>query len=288
MCRSADISGTVANIAGLSSASVFLIRGRSSHGRPAPGEGASGRLADSSTDGTSLFGATGNTFGARTWSDGEAVIRLAPDLHRPTINGISSPLSDWEALDARDADLGGSNPLPLEVSGGGPPLILALGKDRKAYLLDRNNLGGIGGQLAVETVSERSIITAPATYPATDGIFVALQGEGIHCPTQARGLLTEDIAGPGLPSAITTAWCASVRGRGAPIVTTTDGHSNLIVWVLGAEGDNQLHGFRGDTGEPLFTGPQRAMSGLRHFQTLIATEDRLYVAADGNIYAFRF
>ena len=28
--------------------------------------------------------------------------------------------------------------------------------------------------------------------------------------------------------------------------------------------------------------------GLRHFQTLIATEDRLYVAADGSIYAFRF
>src|SRR3984893_4065881 len=33
-----------------------------------------------STDGRSLFVATGNTFGARTWSDGEAVIRLSPDL----------------------------------------------------------------------------------------------------------------------------------------------------------------------------------------------------------------
>jgi hypothetical protein len=233
-----------------------------------------------------LFVATGNTFGARTWSDGEAVIRLAPDLHRSDNKRDFFAPSDWEALDARDADLGGSNPLPLEVPGGGPPLILALGKDRKAYLLDRNNLGGIGGQLAVETVSERSIITAPATYPATDGIFVALQGEGIHCPTQARGLLTLKIR-PSFPSAITTAWCASLRGRGAPIVTTTDGRSNPIVWVLGAEGDNQLHGFRGDTGETLFTGPHQAMAGLRHFQTLIATEERLYVAADGVIYAFR-
>jgi hypothetical protein len=239
-----------------------------------------------STDGTSLFVATGNTFGARTWSDGEAVIRLAQDSHRSDDRRDFFAPSDWEALDARDADLGGSNPLPLEVSGGGPPLILALGKDRKAYLLDRDNLGGIGGQLAVETVSERSIITAPATYPATDGIFVALQGEGIHCPTQARGLLTLKIR-PSFPSAITTAWCASLRGRGAPIVTTTDGRSNPIVWVLGAEGDNQLHGFRGDTGETLFTGPHQAMAGLRHFQTLIATEERLYVAADGVIYAFR-
>jgi hypothetical protein len=113
------------------------------------------------TDGTSLFVATGNTFGARTWSDGEAVIRLAPDLHRSDDKRDFFAPSDWEALDARDADLGGSNPLPLEVPGGGPPLILALGKDRKAYLLDRNNLGGIGGQLAVETVSDRAIITAP-------------------------------------------------------------------------------------------------------------------------------
>src|SRR6202040_3761431 len=113
-----------------------------------------------STDGTSLFVATGNTFGARTWSDGEAVIRLAPDLHRSDDKRDFFAPSDWEALDARDADLGGSNPLPLEGSGGGTTLILALGKDRKAYLLDRNNLGGIRGQLAVKTVSERSIITA--------------------------------------------------------------------------------------------------------------------------------
>jgi len=30
------------------------------------------------------------------------------------------------------------------------------------------------------------------------------------------------------------------------------------------------------------------MRGLHHFQTLIAGEDRLYVAADGTIYAFAF
>ena len=71
-------------------------------------------------------------------------------------------------------------------------------------------------------------------------------------------------------------------------MTTTDGHSNAIVWVVGAEGDNQLHGFRGDTGEALVSAPLQAMTGLRHFQTLIATEDRIYVAADGTVYAFAF
>jgi hypothetical protein len=31
-----------------------------------------------------------------------------------------------------------------------------------------------------------------------------------------------------------------------------------------------------------------AMAGLHHFQTLIATKDRLYVGADGQVYAFTF
>ena len=90
----------------------------------------------------------------------------------------------------------------------------------------------------------------------------------------------------GTPPTITTAWCGALRGRGSPIVTTTDGHSNQIVWVLGSEGDNQLHAFRGDTGEPIFA--SEPLSGLRHLQTLIATQDRLYVGADGRIYAFSF
>ena len=73
---------------------------------------------------------------------------------------------------------------------------------------------------------------------------------------------------------------------GSPIATTTDGHPNPIVWILGAEGDNRLHAFRGDTREPLYA--SEPLSGLRHFQTLIAIQDHLYVAADGRIYAFRF
>jgi hypothetical protein len=75
-------------------------------------------------------------------------------------------------------------------------------------------------------------------------------------------------------------------GEGSPIVTTTDGRSNPIVWILGAQGDERLHGYRGDTGEPLYTSDP--MTGLRHLQTLLAAGDRLYVGADGRLYAFAF
>jgi hypothetical protein len=244
-----------------------------------------------SSDGHSLFVATGNTIGATAWGDGEAIFRLTPELRHDERPQAFFALSDWHTLDERDADLGGTNPLPLDVRPAGSPsaLVLALGKDGRAYLLDRNNLGGFGGSLAAETVSARPIRTAPAAYSAADGVFVAFQGEGAHCPTRNRdnNLTVLHIRG-GAPPSLATAWCGSFKGEGAPIVTTTDGRSNPIVWILGAEGDGRLHGYRGDTGEPLFAGGGLGdvMTGLRHFQSLLAAGDRLYVGADGRIYAF--
>jgi len=247
------------------------------------------------TDGKSLFFATGNTFDTKVWGDGEAVFRLGTDLRRSLSSQDFFAAADWRRLDERDADLGGTNPmlLDLPVPGGAQALVLALGKDGRAYLLDRRNLGGMGGALLVETVSPLPIRTAPATYPADDGAFVAFEGTGAHCSVRrgasANGLTVLKIRA-GSPPTIETAWCASPGGKGSPIVTTTDGHSNPIVWILGAEGDNRVHAFRGDTGEPLFAGGGSAelMTGLHHFQTLIAAEDRLYVAADGRIYAFAY
>jgi hypothetical protein len=245
-----------------------------------------------------LFVATGNTLGVRTWSDGEAVFRLMPDLRHEERPRVFFAPADWLSLDERDADLGGSNPLPLDIplgdapSGAGlKPLVLALGKDARAYLLDRNNLGGIGGGLASEAVSRYPIRTAPAVYPSGDGMFVAFQGQGARCPTARSGNdLTVLQIRAGEPPSLSIAWCGVFRGEGSPIVTTTDGRANPIVWILGAESNGRLHGYRGDTGEPLFAGggASDAMTGLRHFQTLLAAGDRLYVGADGRLYAFSF
>ena len=235
------------------------------------------------SDGISLYVATGNTVGARDWADGEAVFRLAPDLRHSERNSDFFAASDWRALDTRDADLGGTNPLPLDLPGG-PPVVLALGKDEKAYLLDRSNLGGFGGSLVTERVSTYPIRTAPAAYRAADAMLVALQGHGAPCPSGQGGDLTVLRIAASPRPAIAAAWCGAVSGAGSPIVTTTDGTANPIVWMLGAEGDNRLHGFRGDTGERLFASPP--LVGLRHFQTLIAADDRLFVGADGRLYAF--
>ena len=236
-----------------------------------------------SSDGSSLYVATGNTMETRQWDGGEAVIRLPPSLKFSGQSRDYFAPSDWRALDDGDADLGTT---PVEFSAGGVPLVLTLGKDRKAYLLDRSNLGGIGGALAQAEVSSRAILTATAVYPLGDAAAIAFAGAGSSCPAGSAGKGLTVLKITGKPPAIATAWCGAVDGRGAPIVTTTDGESNPIVWMLGAEGDDRLYAFRGDNGEKLFS--SAPLKGLRHFETLIATPQRLYIAADNTVYAFAF
>jgi outer membrane protein assembly factor BamB len=244
-------------------------------------------------DGAGLIFATGNTTGALRWGDGEAVFRLAPDLARSGRRQDFFAAADWRALDATDTDLGASNPVPLDVPAaqGVQPLVLQLGKDGRAYLLDRNDLGGIGGELAAPTVASNRVHASPAVYPAANGIMVAFEGRGTRCPIPvADDALTVVEIRAGAPPSLATAWCGAFSGRGAPIVTTTRGGSNPIVWILGAEGDNRLHGFRGDNGAVLFAGGGSGdqMTGLHHLQTLLAADGRLYVGADGRLYAFAF
>lgn len=235
----------------------------------------------SAADGA-LFFTTGNTEGAQQWADGEGVFRLGPDLaHTANPHDFFAP-ANWKTLDHEDLDMSGVGPLPIDFPDGARRL-LALGKDGMAYLLNRDDLGGIGGQIALLRVAGIPIITGPAFFPGEGRTLVAYQARRAVCPGGGTGAGIAAIAVTA--TTIAPAWCAPLDGRGAPIVTTLDGHSNPIVWVAGAEGDDRLHGFRGDTGQPLYTSPE-AVSGLRHFVTILAAEGRLYLAGDGRITAF--
>lgn len=239
-------------------------------------------------DGKDIFVTTGNTFNANTWMDGEAIIRLKPGLKHSTNSKDYFAPTNWQDLDNTDLDLGGTEALPLDiaVTNSSPAeRVLALGKDGNAYLADRTNLGGIGGQLAEVSVSTGSIRTAPAVYSTSSGTMVAFTNPGsTNCTGSSMTMLNIAASGNQL---ITEAWCQSFNGGGAPIITTTDGTSNPIVWVVGAEGDNVLHGYNALNGNVVFTGTQ-TMSGLHHFQTIMAANGHFYIGADSTVYAFTF
>jgi hypothetical protein len=241
------------------------------------------------TNGAVLYAATGNTFRASTWADGEAVIRLKPG---PTFSGqpvdYFAP-ADWRELDATDTDLGGSGPVLVEIPGARPTsVVVALGKNGDAYLLDRANLGGIGGSLSHRHVSEGPIINAAAAYTTAAGSYVVFRGRGTGCPMGQSGDLIALRMAPSSPPRIDVAWCAQAQGRGSPMVTTTDGRSETIVWSVAAEGDNRLRGFDGETGRPIFGGggAEDRMTLVRRFQTPIVAKGRIIVAADDQLVAF--
>ena len=237
------------------------------------------------SDGKELYFATGNTTGARTWGDGEAVFRLPPSLVFRGARGEFFAAKNWRQLNADDADLGGTAPVLFDA--GARHYALALGKDGNAYLLDREDLGGFGASLVSERVSSWRIITAAAEYPAAEGAMIAFEAPGSDCPRPAaQGDLTVIEVSAAAHPALTTAWCGTVSGRGAPIVTTTDGRHDPVVWVLGAQGDERLHGFQGYDGRPLFV--SQILPGLREFATPTVTQHRLYVGADDAVYAFAF
>ena len=233
-------------------------------------------------DGTNLFLATGNTGNTGgVWSGGEAIIRFQPG---PVFSGLTNDYwspTDWVTLDNMDWDIGGTGPLIVDVPGANPSnLVVALGKDKNAYLLNRNNLGGITAPVAVESISSSEIVQAAATYRTASGTYVVFNGNG-------NNLVTFRIT-PTSPPTIQNAWAESENGRGSPFVTSTDGTNNMVVWGIGAETGQRLYGFNGDTGATVFNGggANELMANTRHFQTAIAARGRIYVGTDNQVFAF--
>jgi outer membrane protein assembly factor BamB len=244
--------------------------------------GGSWAVSGVATDGTNPFIATGNTFGASAWSGGEAIIRFQSG---PVFSGQTGDYwapTNWIALDNGDTDLGGSGPLLVDVPGATPSqLVVSLGKDGNAYLLDRSDLGGVSVPRAQAHVANGPIIQSAASYRTALGTYVAF--------TSSSSQLSAFRITPSSPPTITSVWTASAGGRGSPFATSADGTNGAVVWVAGAEGDQKLHGFDGDTGAVLFAGggPNELMMGTRRFNTGIAARGRIYIANDNRVYAFK-
>ena len=233
------------------------------------------------SDGVNPFLATGNTVGTTVWTGGEAILRFQPGpVFSGSTNDYWSP-TNWHDLDNSDSDIGGTGPLIVDVPGASPSnLVVALGKDKNAYLLDRNNLSGITAPLAQATVASSAIIQAAATYRTALGTYVVFCGNGSQ-------LISLSIT-PTSPPTIANAWTVSENGRGSPFVTTTDGTNNMIVWGIGSESSQRLVSFNGDTGAVVFNGggANELMAGTHRFNTAIAARGRIYVANDNKVYAF--
>ena len=248
------------------------------------------------TDGTSVFAVTGNGEGSQpTWASGDSDALLRLDAAQLTFSGRPVDyfaFNEWQSLSASDADLGSNGTVLFDVAGAGSgQLALCIGKQRNAYLIDRANMGGI--QTPDNPLAElgTGIISTDAsggmaTYQTALGRYVAYNAA---CNGSGGTLGVLKIS-PGSPPTLSQAFCVNqgVGGGdtgGSPIVTTSDGTSDAVVWGTGAGGDGKLHGVDGDTGASIIT--STAMPGVIHWVAPLVAKGSIYVPANGTVYAFR-
>ena len=251
----------------------------------------------STTDGSSLFVTTGNTGGATTWAGGEALLRLTAGPKFVDQSADEFYPTEWMMDDQADQDLGGANPVVVDMpgeSGGTQHLVVVPGKDGYLYVINRDNLGGMGAQLSRTAVGPQNtggkgaLNGAPAAYTTSLGTYVAYRinsgPSGTGCPSGGGGKSIGVAKLSGSPPTPQVVWCTTETGLGSPIVTTT-GSGDAIVW----DANTQLYGYDGDTGMTIYAGTDVMAGGMHHFNAPIDAGGRIVVAtsAPGHLYVFK-
>jgi hypothetical protein len=241
------------------------------------------------SDGTSVFVTTGNAFNSgATWAEQEGALRLGADLSFTNTSPDFYAPANFQMLDNGDLDLGGSGPLVIDSPSMTPSqLLLGQGKDGKLYLLNRTNLGGLGGAtVGTAQVANGAFIQAGAWANTPSGTFVVVRsaGAGVGCGGVSSGLIALKLD-PMAANDMAVVWCAA-QGSGSPIITTSDGTNDAMVWAVDVGGSNLLRSWDLLTGAPVFTGGMAPVSGARPYSSPIAANGRLVVAGDGHLVAF--
>ncbi|MEV6926332.1 choice-of-anchor D domain-containing protein [Dactylosporangium sp. NPDC051485] len=206
----------------------------------------SGRIIVSTGNGVSPAPGPGNN---PPGTLAESVIRLqvngdgslsAKDFFSPANNG---------KLDQDDTDFGSGGPVALPAQFGTPAhphLLVQTGKDGRVFLLDRDNLGGMGQGPGG---SDASLVPAAGPYNGVWGHPAVWGGDGGYVyQVENQGFLRAfkyGVNGAGLPTLTSAATSPSTFGytSGSPVVTssgTTSG--SAIVWAVYSDGSTGSNG----------------------------------------------
>ncbi|MCC9311502.1 PQQ-like beta-propeller repeat protein [Kitasatospora sp. RB6PN24] len=174
---------------------------------------------------------------------GESVVRLAVNADGSlTAKDFFSPVDD-RSLDSHDSDFGSGGPVALPSGFGTkahPSLLVQVGKDGRIFVLDRNNLGGMGqgpngGDNPVSVAGPfEGIWGHPAVWGGDGGYIytVATDTGSGHAPLRA---LKYSVNGAGVPvfSSAATSNEGFGYGSGSPVVTSDGAKSgSALVWAV--------------------------------------------------------
>jgi outer membrane protein assembly factor BamB len=192
---------------------------------------------------------TGNTASTGSFDYGNAVIRLRANL---TVADYFAP-TNWAALNAGDVDLGSVAPVLLPNERG-----FAAGKAGIAYLLNRNSLGHIGGEIESLHICSRAF-----GQPSTSGSTVVVACENSLVAVRVSG------------NSLRVGWTSS-GGSGPSIIAAG------VVWTM--KSDGRLMAFDPSSGKTRFS--TSLGSPVTRFISPSAAGGRLFIADGNRIVAF--
>jgi hypothetical protein len=251
-----------------------------------------------------------------TYGDTESILRITGMPTALTRSALYYPVR-WRTLDGTDQDFGSSSVMLLNVPGSNPAnYAVTVSKDSHLYFVDSANLGlpGGGGEtidipITDDLVTNHSARTSPVAYTTASGIHVAItidRGPYLTCPASAtkpdgsQAALMGFTVKPGSPITVTPDWCTTIGGPTmgdngtvknrsvSPLVTTTDGKANPIVWVAGSASQtasgttaNMMYAIDGETGAVLYKGGN--CTGIRQWTTPIAVKGHIVIGGSGHL-----
>jgi len=184
---------------------------------------------------------------------GEAVVRL-------TVQGNGTLKAtdyfapyDAASLNGWDADLGAGGPVALPAqfgTTGHPRLMIQVGKQGYVYLMDRDNLGGMGqsptgGDAVLQRIGQDGGVWGkPSAWPGDGGyvyITTASAGSTMYGNGGVLHAYKYGVDGSGIPTLSLVGTSADVFGlSSSPAVVTSDGTNSgtALVWVIRAPGGN--------------------------------------------------
>jgi outer membrane protein assembly factor BamB len=198
-----------------------------------------------------VYVVTGNGSATPSFAYSNSVIELSPDLQ---VRSFFAP-SNWQTLDANDADLGSVGATLLPSIGA----VVAIGKEGVAYLLKADQLGGVGGQVA----------SRPVCAGAWGG--TASSGSTVLVPC-SDGLVALSVSG----SSLSVLWKAPQVRMGSPIVAAG------AVWAIDPDA-GRLYALNLASGAVLYTA---SLGSARHFSTPAATEGFIVAPAGRQVVAY--
>jgi hypothetical protein len=183
-----------------------------------------------------------------------------------------------------DADLGSSGVVLFTVPGATPSaLAFALGKTDNAYLVSQANLGGISTGLSEIASASNQVFGSMAAYTSNGVTYVVANASGNG--TCSGSTATFSVSATNPPK-LGAGWCANPGGWGSPIVSTSNGTDDYMVWALSYNSSNNtgtINALDGDTGKTLVS---VGVNNYTHWVTPIIAKGAIYVAGNNQVYKF--